>query len=167
MSESKLLIRDAVDEDVSSIADLFNRSLSVEHEITGQKPFRFGDDHVRTRLMPGAKTLAAVLAGEVVGFCVLSDEVGPNSTAVYALYVDPLHLREGVGQSLLTAALRTAGDRLLTVNCHRENTPARQLYEKNGFVCGMYMEEQCVYFRGPLDQCRPEADQAPTSSIPA
>src|SRR5437762_2327723 len=48
MSESKLLIRDAVDEDVSSIADLFNRSLSVEHEITGLKPFRFGDDHGRT-----------------------------------------------------------------------------------------------------------------------
>jgi|ERR1051325_3680938 ribosomal protein S18 acetylase RimI-like enzyme len=158
MPECNFVIRNAADGDLPSIVDVFNRSLSVEHEITGQEQFQFQDDHVRSHLMPGAQTLVAVLAGEVVGFCIISDEVGENCTALWALYVDPRHFRKGIGNDLLAAAMKTASDRSLLVNCHRKNIPARRLYEKNGFVCGPYIEDDCLYGKEPLDQCGAEGE---------
>ena len=50
------------------------------------------------------------------------------------LVVDPARHRSGVGAALVRAVLDRAEGRPVTVSTGRDNTPARRLYERAGFV---------------------------------
>lgn len=70
----------------------------------------------------------AEMAGEVVGFAAFSDE------ELAWLYVDPAHMRQGVGEALARRAMAEIPERPILLEVLAGNDPARRLYEKLGFA---------------------------------
>jgi len=89
---------------------------------------------------PGADTRVAVVGGEVRGFASTGpsrDDDAPDGFELYALYVDPAHLRRGYGAMLLGAALggvAARGGRAVTLWVLAANAVARRFYEASGFA---------------------------------
>ena len=69
--------------------------------------------------------------GDVVGYILLSRT--PEHGVIDEVAVHPAHRRKGLGEALVNLAIRSFGDRKITLVLMDEN-PARHLYEKLGFV---------------------------------
>lgn len=84
---------------------------------------------------PGNRGLVAELAGQVCALVVYSlvlDEVN-----IINIAVEPGHQGRGIGRQLLQGALadmRESGARRCLLDVRGSNTPARALYESEGFV---------------------------------
>jgi ribosomal protein S18 acetylase RimI-like enzyme len=65
--------------------------------------------------------------GQVVAFLAM------NGSYIFRMYVDPAEWRKGWGVRLIDFAKRLS-PRGLELHTHRENHPARRLYEKHGFT---------------------------------
>ncbi|MGZ0150853.1 N-acetyltransferase family protein [Kribbella sp. WER1] len=93
-----------------------------------------------TRSGPEAH-LVAVYDGAVVGYVRLQEKYpfpeGSGVLAINGIAVAPDARRLGVGNALMTAATeeaRSRGSRKITLHVHGVNAPARQLYERHGYV---------------------------------
>ncbi|WP_427888712.1 N-acetyltransferase family protein [Kribbella sp. GL6] len=93
-----------------------------------------------TRSGPEAH-LVAEYDGKVVGYLRLQDKYpfpeGAGVLAINGIAVAPEARRLGVGNALMTATTaeaRSRGARKITLHVHGVNTPARQLYERHGYV---------------------------------
>jgi ADP-ribose pyrophosphatase YjhB (NUDIX family)/GNAT superfamily N-acetyltransferase len=129
-----LLIRKARFEDIDSILSLLtlipaNQSLSKEE---------LRDVRIRFRESTAIDVLVAALKNSIVGFLVLS--YVPALTGLRAwiddLAVDPDHRRQGIGQSLVEAAIQRASRRgatYLYMDTSRGSSDARDFYYSCGF----------------------------------
>ncbi|MEV6194633.1 GNAT family N-acetyltransferase [Streptomyces sp. NPDC051920] len=84
--------------------------------------------------------LVAERAGRVVGWAChgpgRDDEVRSGDAELYAIYVDPDVLGQGVGQALLRESVdrcAAAGHERMLLWVLKENTAARRFYERAGF----------------------------------
>jgi ribosomal protein S18 acetylase RimI-like enzyme len=73
--------------------------------------------------------LVAFLNDQIVGFV----SWWPPENFVHNLFVDPAHQGRGIGQQLLTAALRQIG-RPATLKCVQKNTRALEFYRRHGWL---------------------------------
>jgi ribosomal protein S18 acetylase RimI-like enzyme len=93
------------------------------------------------RPVADAFTYVAELGGEFAGYCYVAApcreaDLGPEAAELVAMYVDPGHWRQGVGQALMRAALeRLAGlpyeEAVLWT--FKENERAIAFYERYGW----------------------------------
>lgn len=81
---------------------------------------------VREVVLPGQDVWVAVIHERPVGY------VATMGTTVEALYVDPRHLRRGVGSVLLRHAMDRSGG-MLDLWTFQRNSGARRFYEAHGF----------------------------------
>ena len=100
---------------------------------------------VRTDLVSVGAVTVALMGGEIVG--VLARSTESETTWVDQLYIDPLHVGQGIGSALLSLAVAAApaSVRLYTF---QQNNRARNFYERHGFVAvefsdGSTNEEKC------------------------
>ncbi|WP_344395790.1 GNAT family N-acetyltransferase [Streptomyces vastus] len=113
----------------------------------------------------GVLNLVAESSGKVVGWSChgpyRGGELPTKDAELYAIYVHPDHLSQGVGQALLresTARCATAGNARMLLWVLKENAQARRFYERAGFtpdgteeswdVAGVAVPE--VRYSGPL-----------------
>lgn len=116
--------------DASAIADVWLRSRKGAGDAI--PPAVHDDDDVRQyfaeRVLPSMETVVAVDDDHgIVGLLVLEGDV------VDHLYVDPAHQSRGAGSALLDHAKRRHPNGL-QLWTFQSNTPARQFYERRGFV---------------------------------
>ncbi len=69
----------------------------------------------------------AVFQGAVAGFAAYSED------ELAWLYVDPAHMRRGIGRSLVQYVMDHTGQRPLCIEVLQGNEPALQLYRSMGF----------------------------------
>lgn len=85
-------------------------------------------------------TLVAMEGDALIGFATVApaaDPDAPDRGELCALYVDPDHLRRGIGSALLRAALaqlRHQGCRHATLWVHAGNRTAQDFYRRNGWT---------------------------------
>lgn len=80
----------------------------------------------------------AEIEGEIAGFVVFrtvfrGDGRTPSELEILNLAVDPAYRRRGVASTLLRSVLRAPSTRFY-LEVRESNSPARQLYEKLGFI---------------------------------
>ncbi len=116
------------------------RGLIAQDFLDGLSPEFFADRYTFGRMglrMPSTLVAvdgAAILGLATTGLC--RDGDFPNFGELMAIYVDPAHMRRGVGRSLLTAArqrLRAVGVAGALLWVLDGNTPARRFYERDGW----------------------------------
>jgi GNAT superfamily N-acetyltransferase len=116
------------------------RGLIAQEFLDGLEPGFFADRYTFGRvglLMPSTLVAvdgAAILGLATTGLC--RDGDFPNFGELMAIYVDPAHMRRGVGRSLLAAArerLRMVGVAGALLWVLDGNTPARRFYERDGW----------------------------------
>jgi GNAT superfamily N-acetyltransferase len=78
-------------------------------------------------VLPGFEKWIATLDGEIVAFLTL------DGSYVARLYVHPARQGSGVGTALLAHAKQTS-PLGLELHTHQENAPAREFYERRGFI---------------------------------
>jgi acyl dehydratase/ribosomal protein S18 acetylase RimI-like enzyme len=145
----EISIREATAADTAAIAGVHTRSWqSAYRGIIGDEVLdalsvaqREGD--WRKRLLaattgdPIPFTLVAELAGALRGFCNVARLDNDADATIGALYVEPGHLRAGIGSALLDAALarlRAAGRDDVVLWVLEANHGARAFYERFGLV---------------------------------
>ena len=145
----ELSIRDATPEDAAAIAEVHVRSWRSAYR--GMIPVEVLDAlsvvqrerNWRERLLLATTadaipfTLVAELAGAVRGFCNVSRLDADAEATIGALYLEPAHLRAGIGSALLATALarlRDAGRDDVVLWVLEENRAARAFYERFGFA---------------------------------
>jgi GNAT superfamily N-acetyltransferase len=116
------------------------RGLIAQDFLDGLAPEFFADRYTFGRVglrMPS--TLVAVDGATILGLATTGlcrDGGFPNFGELMAIYVDPAHLRRGVGSSLLAAArerLRVVGVAGALLWVLHGNTAARKFYERDGW----------------------------------
>ncbi|MHC5904837.1 GNAT family N-acetyltransferase [Streptomyces sp. S6] len=132
-----LHIRPATPADDSPLAELDRLTWSRLHAVMSRPlpgaPF-FDDRH------RPAEYLVATLDDTVVGYLRLAPalfEVSAHVRQIQGLAVSEAARGTGVGRALVRAAIdraRTAGARRITLHVLGHNTPARKLYEGEGFA---------------------------------
>lgn len=137
MSNSKVKVRDAGQEDIPALAGLMNElgyQTSVDQM---QERFKGIAAH------PDYKTIVAVLDGEVVGMGGLAKGIYYEKNGSYlrivAFVVKSTHRSQGVGKLLLDAAEKWAveqGLNTVLINCgnREERKPSHAFYEKMGYT---------------------------------
>lgn len=114
------------------LVGLQRRSYAVESEL-------IGDDRIPPLRETAAELRAAglqwlgVVAGDGALIGAVAFEEDARVVDIHRLVVDPTHLRQGAGRTLVTVIQTRAADRLVTVSTGRDNPPARALYERLGF----------------------------------
>jgi ribosomal protein S18 acetylase RimI-like enzyme len=90
---------------------------------------------------PGSGAFVAEVDGGIVGFAHVETPTWNGRAGVSALYVSPLHRRQGLGRALLGALAgqaRASNARCLFVETQNVNYPAVQFYLASGFyLCGL------------------------------
>jgi ribosomal protein S18 acetylase RimI-like enzyme len=81
----------------------------------------------REHILPEHQIWIAEEENRVVGYMAI------KGSYISRLYVDPSHQSHGVGDALLERA-RNLSPQGLELHTHVENFPARQFYERRGFV---------------------------------
>ncbi|MEM7693258.1 MAG: GNAT family N-acetyltransferase [Pseudomonadota bacterium] len=123
-----LHIEPARPEGADRLGDLYVASRSAAlpflTEIHGPAQMRVW---LRDVLLPRGTTWVARSGDRIVGFMTLDGE------EVDQLYLDPLHLRRGIGSALIAHAKTRSPHRLELVTFQR-NDAARAFYEAHGFV---------------------------------
>ena len=118
-----------------------------------------GESDWRARLeLEGSHNLVALADDRPVGMAsgVSSGAVG--ETELISMYVVPEARGTGVGVALLDAVSRWAlgrGSRLLCLDVRAENLPARQLYERQGFVVTGEVDRESPDDPLELRMCKP------------
>jgi len=91
--------------------------------------------------IPRFDILVAEIESKIVGFCSTGpnrdDDAPEQSGELFAIYVDPDRIREGIGTALLTTAeetMRERGFKSAILWVLRENSPARAFYESAGWT---------------------------------
>ncbi|OBF56656.1 acetyltransferase [Mycobacterium sp. 852002-50816_SCH5313054-b] len=116
------------------------RGLIAQDFLDGLSPEFFADRYTFGRVglrMPSTLVAvdgAAILGLATTGLC--RDGDFPNFGELMAMYVDPAHVRRGVGRSLLAAArqrLRVVGVAGALLWVLDGNTPARRFYARDGW----------------------------------
>ncbi|ORV87269.1 acetyltransferase [Mycobacterium interjectum] len=116
------------------------RGLIAQEFLDGLEPEFFAARYTFGRVglrMPS--TLVAVDGAAIVGLATTGlcrDGELPNFGELMAIYVDPAHVRRGVGGSLMAAArerLRAVGVAGALLWVLDGNTPARRFYERDGW----------------------------------
>jgi ribosomal protein S18 acetylase RimI-like enzyme len=141
-------VRPAVIDDAPAIAQLHVRAWQAAYR--GLVPDALLDGlSVRARetrwreLLAGApRTLVAIVAGEVAGFCstvapARDEDLPPRTAEIAAIYVDPDRWRSGAGQALLDAALdglRDEGHEAVVLWVLAGNERALRFYEACGLL---------------------------------
>ena len=78
--------------------------------------------------------LGALQEDQLLGALSLGPDDEPNQINIGSLVVHPQHQRQGIGRSLLAAALRQGKGMTFSVSTGAKNTPALKLYREFGFV---------------------------------
>jgi ribosomal protein S18 acetylase RimI-like enzyme len=89
-----------------------------------------------------SKTLVAQLGAPIVGFATVvapspDGDLGPHTCELAALYIDPGSWRQGVGRTLLDAAMelgQAGGSAEMSLWVLTQNAAARAFYEAVGFA---------------------------------
>jgi ribosomal protein S18 acetylase RimI-like enzyme len=122
------------------------------------------------------QTLVYEQDGHILGFvafgpCRDEDIPALHIGEIYAIYLHPVHWRQGYGSSLMEAALlalRKGGYTQVSLWVLRNNQPARRFYEAAGFRtdgaikeerrdAGIEMHE--VRYRRPIEEERPDGQR--------
>lgn len=136
-------VRWAVPDDSTALADVHVTAWQITYEGIFPPEFLAGlDRDVRSKwwrdqLEGGARV--PVVGDPAIGFCFVGDADDEGWGEVYAIYVHPEHWREGIGNRLLTSGsslLREMGHRRALLWVLRDNEPAREFYESQGWRLG-------------------------------
>lgn len=115
------------------------RLLELQHDAYAIEAKLIGDD----RIPPLQESLADLEAQPLTWLGVFDEDRLVGAVAwtesedeldLDRLVVDPGAHRRGIGRTLVQEVMARAGDRPITVATGRDNTPARTLYERLGFV---------------------------------
>jgi ribosomal protein S18 acetylase RimI-like enzyme len=159
-------VREATDDDLAGIQEVAERSwehdypdiLSRETAVDGAHEWYGADEMARELHSTDAQVLVADVDGEAVGFVhtVVAGEEGD----ILRLYVDPDHRGEGIGSSLLDAAvahLDAQGVDRVQAMVLVDNEAGNRFYRSQGFepstatreteIAGEYYGER-VWVRG-------------------
>jgi ribosomal protein S18 acetylase RimI-like enzyme len=125
-------IRGAGPADAFEIADLHIRSRRARLPYL---PELHTDENVRSYftsvVLPSCSVLVAVLAGRIVGFAAVADG------DLEHLYIDPDHLRTGIGSALL-AQVKVISPGGLVLHVFQRNDDARSFYRRHGFLASSF-----------------------------
>ncbi|GGQ49977.1 GNAT family N-acetyltransferase [Kitasatospora griseola] len=145
MPSTDPIIRPAVEQDEQAIRAVDHAIWSTLSEVS---PKGAADAPVFDPQHRPEQYLVAELDGQVVGYIRQLQEIPLESAAhvrqIQGLGVLPQARGRGLGDALITAACdaaRAVGARRMTLRVLGHNTPARRLYERNGFqVLGVLPE---------------------------
>jgi ribosomal protein S18 acetylase RimI-like enzyme len=147
---SAIAVRRAVEGDAAAIAAVHVRAWQaayrglVADEILDGSRIE-GRERMWNELLAGGRdapaTTVAEVDGAVAGFCTVAapsrdDDAPPRTAEIPAIYVDPDHLRRGIGAALLGAALdglEQGGWERVTLWVFAGNDAARAFYARFGF----------------------------------
>jgi ribosomal protein S18 acetylase RimI-like enzyme len=148
---SAIAVRRAVEGDAAAIAAVHVRAWQVAyHGIVADAILDGLTLADRERMWAGLlaggdgtpATTVAEVDGAVAGFCTVAtpsrdDDAPPGTAEIPAIYVDPDHMRRGIGAALLEAALRSlelGGWGRVTLWVFAGNDAARAFYTRFGFI---------------------------------
>ncbi|MDX6805694.1 acetyltransferase [Terrihabitans rhizophilus] len=118
-------IRRARREELDTLLDIWQRAVERTHDFLTPADVAFYRPLVQSRYLPYAELWVAAEPWMPLGF------MGLAGRKVESLFVDPDHLRRGVGRALLAHAFRLRGPLLIDVN--EQNHAARAFYARMGF----------------------------------
>jgi RimJ/RimL family protein N-acetyltransferase len=153
-TRAKPRLRDATDADADAVAALM---INCRAQLMPFAPCAHPDEDTRQwvaqELIPEGGVTVAEMEGRIVGVLAVQERDG--KAWVDQLMVDPLHVKRGVGRTLLHHALATL-PRPVQLWTFQPNQAARRFYEAQGFRAvgftdGSGNEEQCPDVRYQLD----------------
>jgi ribosomal protein S18 acetylase RimI-like enzyme len=149
---SAIAVRRAVESDAAAIAAIHVRAWQAAYRgivadeildgMTVERRERMWSELLAGgRDAPATTVTIAELDGAVAGFCTVAtpsrdDDAAPGTAEIPAIYVDPDHMRRGVGAALLGAALEgldQGGWGRVTLWVFAGNDAARAFYARFGF----------------------------------
>ena len=142
MTQAKIMVARATLDDVEAAAALFSE---YRHFYGRDRDTQAAADFLRDRLRLGESVvlLARRDDGKVLGFLQLYPGFSSISLApqwvLNDLYVDEAERRSGVAGALIDEAeqvAREVGSVALTLETAEDNTGARELYERRGYLVG-------------------------------
>jgi putative acetyltransferase len=124
----QLLIRRATSDDYETLIELWRRSVTATHGFLTEADIELLLPDVRAGLLSADLELwvSCLKGAGIVGF------MGLSGGRLEALFLDPLHLRAGIGRRMVTHAMALKGD--LSVDVNEQNPAAVRFYEACGFV---------------------------------
>lgn len=158
------MIRGAHIADAESVADVYIRSRRL---LASYAVSPHSDEEVRSwirdHLIPQGRVFVAEREEDILGMMALSST--DQGSWIDQLYVDPNHVRLGVGSRLLEFAKREL-DAPIFLYTFRQNVGARRFYERNGFRAiafsdGDTNEEHCpdVLYCLRMNECRQPSER--------
>ena len=122
-------IRQADPSDVDALVALWLRSVRATHDFLTEEDIEYFLPLVRKALASDQLDLWVIASdsNSLMGF------MGLAGKSVEALFLDPAHLRCGLGRRFIAHARTLNGD-TLTVDVNEQNPAARGFYEACGFV---------------------------------
>jgi len=149
MMEQATLIRDAREEDMAAVMDIYNDAVANTTAIWNDTLVDLDDrlDWFRTRRARGFPIFVAERDGRVVGYASYGDWRafdGYRHTAEHSIYVHRDMRGRGVGRRLLASLIdraRAAGIHVMIAGIEAENEASIRLHESLGFrVVGRFKE---------------------------
>ncbi len=153
-----ILVRDAKPEDAYQIATIHVKTWQYAYH--GQMPEEYLNnlsiesrtrswEEILSKKNPRTRNFVAVADSKILGFCSIgpsrdadaSDEVGE----IYAIYVASETLRQGIGTTLLSEAMKSLkglGFRSATLWVLDTNVIGRRFYEKNHWIADGKMKTE-------------------------
>jgi putative acetyltransferase len=121
-------LREARPADVSTLVDLWHRSVRATHAFLSEDDIQLLLPRVREVLVSQQLELWMLCAdpNTLIGF------MGLSGNSLEAMFLDPQHLRAGHGRRLVEHARGLKG--ALTVDVNEQNSGARRFYEACGFT---------------------------------
>ena len=142
-----ICVRTATPDDANRIADINVRSWRETYRGLVPDAYLWSLDteaiarHVRQMTESGGDTVLVAGDPELLGFLWLAGsrdgDARPGTAEIVALYVDPDHIRQGVGRALALASCDVARDRgfhTVSLWVFERNEPARSFYAALQFV---------------------------------
>ena len=124
---TRLLIRGATADDLETLVALWLRSVQATHTFLTEEDIASLLPDVRAALQSDQLELwvCAVDPNTIVGF------MGLAGQGLEALFLDPVHLREGIGRRMVAHAIALKGE--LTVDVNEQNPAAIRFYQACDF----------------------------------
>jgi putative acetyltransferase len=120
------MIRQMKKEDTQRIMTIWLQSTIIAHDFIEKSYWEKAYDVVKKEYLPQSVTFVYEKDGDLLGFIgiITDDTIG-------ALFVDPAHLKHGIGKSLLDEAKKHYN--LLSVSVYQKNKNAVGFYKHCGF----------------------------------